>query len=514
MAFAVARTVALAGLAGHVVEVEVHLTSGLPAFTLIGLPDAALSEARDRVRAAVLNSGQRWPQHRVTVNLCPATLPKRGSSFDLAIAAAVLLAAGELPARALDATVLMGELGLDGRLRPVRGVLPAVAAAAAAGVARVIVPEAGAAEARLVPGIEVLGLRSLRQLVALVRGEPVPDDPPVNAGDGPVEPESDPGDRDLADVLGQPFARWVLEVAATGGHHLLLLGSPGAGKTMLAERLPGLLPDLDIETALEVTAIHSVAGALAPGAALVTRPPYRAPHHTATVAAVVGGGSGLPRPGAASLAHRGVLFLDEAPEFRRGVLDALREPLESGTIALARAGGGARYPARFRLVLAANPCPCGFSRTPGSGCTCSPMLQRRYLDRLSGPLLDRIDIRLTLQPVRRVAIAGDDGGAGSAEVAARVALAADRALQRYAGTPWRYNADVPGPVLRRRWPAGPAAMRLLEVHLARGALSMRGADRSLRVAWTVADMAGRPVPGTEDITVALELRGAEGTAAA
>jgi magnesium chelatase family protein len=513
MGVAVARTVALVGIEGHLVDVEAHLSPGLPSFALVGLPDTSLSESRDRVRAAVQNSGQSWPSHRITVNLSPAALPKRGSSFDLSIAAAVLAAAGVVPLRALEETVLLGELGLDGRLRPVRGVLPAVASAAACGAKRVVLPETAMAEARLVPDIEILGLRSLRQLVAMTRGEPVPFEEPL-APPRPVDPPVPGYVTDLEDVVGQPYARWALEVAAAGGHHLFMVGPPGAGKTMLAQRLPGLLPDLDRATALEVTAIHSVAGTLPSGTPLVTRPPIRSPHHTATVAAVIGGGSGLARPGAASLAHRGVLFLDEAPEFAAGVLDALRQPLESGTVVLARAGGTAHYPARFRLVLAANPCPCGHAATPGADCRCAPLARRRYLERLSGPLLDRIDIRVALHPVTRAVMTTDRNRTTSAQAAQRVAEALDRARRRLADTPWRCNADVPGHELRRRWPPHRKGLVLVERQLARGALSMRGADRALRVAWTVADLGGRDIPAAVDVETALGLRACEGVVAA
>jgi magnesium chelatase family protein len=514
VALACARTVALVGVQGHVVEVQADIASGLPAFTLVGLPDTSLYEARDRVRAAVVNSGGSWPNRRITVNLSPASLRKSGSSFDLAIAVSVLAAVEVVPAAALPAMALLGELGLDGRLRAVSGVLPAAAAAARAGLAAVVVPAANAAEARLVPELRVHGVRTLRQVVALLRGELAEDldeaersaEPPVDAGVGVPE-------KDLVDVVGQHQARWALEVSAAGGHSLFLLGTPGAGKTMLAERLPGLLPDLERDAALEVTAIHSVAGTLAPGRPLVTRPPFQGPHHTATMAAVVGGGSGLPRPGAASLAHRGVLFLDEAPEFARGVLDALRQPLESGEIVLMRSAGAARYPARFRLVMAANPCPCGRAVGKGLDCICTPLAQRRYLQRLSGPLLDRIDLRVTVRELTRADLARREAPETSATVAARVAEAQARARRRLSDTPWQLNADVPGRELRRRWPLPAPVARPLEQRLAGGAVTMRGADRALRVAWTLADLAGRDVPSLADVQAAAALRIEGGVAA-
>ncbi|MDQ1640885.1 MAG: magnesium chelatase family protein [Actinomycetota bacterium] len=509
------RAVALVGVQGHIVEVEADLGQGVPSYALVGLPDASLSESRDRVRAAVVNSGQPWPAtRRVTVNLSPASLPKRGSAFDLAIAAAVLTAEDAVPRGVFDGAVLIGELGLDGRVRAVRGVLPAVAAAATAGVPSVLVPAANAAEAALVPGVRVTGVRSLRHLVALARSEEVPDEPEPDAPPVDGADAVDEAGLDLSDVLGQGTARYALEVAAAGGHHLLMLGPPGAGKTMLAERLPGLLPSLDTPAALEVSTVHSVAGTLPPGAPLVTRPPFQAPHHTASVPAIVGGGSTHLRPGVASLAHRGVLFLDEAPEFAPGVLDALRQPLESGEITVARLAAQVRFPARFQLVLAANPCPCGLAVDKGVGCRCAPMAKVRYLGRLSGPLLDRVDLSLTMLPASRADLRDDSRHVeGTAVVAARVLAARERAANRLAGTPWRVNGEVPGHVLRRRWPLPWSVVAGAEQELERGRLTARGADRVLRVAWTLADLAGRDRPDSGDVQVALQFRGVQRWAA-
>jgi magnesium chelatase family protein len=534
----VARThsIALVGVEGHPVEIESDIQNGLPGLLLVGLPDTALREARDRIRAAIVNSGEQWPQRRITVGLSPASLPKRGSGFDLGIAVSVLAAAGTVPVAAIEGVTFLGELGLDGRLRPLRGVLPAVAGAAAAGFGKVAVPEISAPEATLVPGLIVLGAPTLGALLAWLRGEreagrevtvrmsgegasvqPVqaasPDllGLPAAAGlagaAGPFHSCGQVGGcRDLADVLGQPAARRAAEICAAGGHHLSLQGPPGAGKTMLAERIPTILPTLDRAAALEITAIHSVAGTLPAGSPLITEPPFCAPHHTATKAAIVGGGTGIIRPGAASLAHRGCLFLDEAPEFGRDVLDALRQPLESGEVVVARLGLTARFPARFTLVLAANPCPCARGRASGAGCTCTPTERRRYLARLSGPLLDRVDVKVEFLPVSRAELLSDRSFAEpSSVVVKRVEAARDRAAARLRLSPWRLNAEIPGSELRRSFAPAAGALAPLERAMDLGEISARGVDKVIRVAWTLADLGGVARPTVDETSYALGL---------
>ncbi|MFE2260927.1 YifB family Mg chelatase-like AAA ATPase [Streptomyces griseosporeus] len=526
MGFARTCSVALVGVEGVVVEVQADLEPGVAAFTLVGLPDKSLTESRDRVRAAVVNSGGEWPQKKLTVGLSPASVPKAGSGFDLAVACAVLGAAERIDPRVLADIVMIGELGLDGRVRPVRGILPAVLATADAGYEQVVVPECAAAEASLVPGVSVLGVRSLRQLIAVLTDEPVPEEEPDELGrPDPLlaglrvpgtgaatgmhslgAAQQDQG-HDLADVVGQISARTAVEVAAAGGHHLFLEGPPGAGKTMLAERLPAVLPRLTRAESLEVTAVHSVAGLLPPGKPLIDVAPYCAPHHSATMQALVGGGPNIARPGAVSLAHRGVLFLDETPEFSGQALDALRQPLESGHVVIARSAGVVRFPAKFLMVLAANPCPCGRFSQRDTLCECPPSAIRRYQARISGPLLDRVDLRVEVEPVGRAELARrGPGGESTAIVAARVRAARERAAARLAGTPWLTNSEVPGRELRTRWHAAPGAMDEAERNLERGVLTARGLDRVLRVAWTVADLVGHDRPDATDVALALQLR--------
>lgn len=526
MGFARTCAVALVGVEGVVVEVQADLEPGVAAFTLVGLPDKSLTESKDRVRAAVVNSGSAWPQKKLTVGLSPASVPKGGSGFDLAIACAVLGAAERIDPRVLSDIVMIGELGLDGRVRPVRGVLPAVLAAAEAGYEQVVVPECAAAEASLVPGISVLGVRSLRQLIAVLTDEPVPEEDPDEQGrpDPLMAGLRMPGagaatgmhsmgaaqhdhGHDLADVVGQHSARTAVEVAAAGGHHLFLEGPPGAGKTMLAERLPAILPRLTKGESLEVTAVHSVAGLLPPGKPLVDIAPYCAPHHSATMQALVGGGQGIARPGAVSLAHRGVLFLDETPEFSGQALDALRQPLEAGHVVIARSAGVVRFPARFLMVLAANPCPCGRFSQRDDLCECPSSAIRRYQARLSGPLLDRVDLRVEVDRVTRSELTERGARGESTEtVADRVRAARERAATRLAGTPWRTNSELPGRELRSRWYASLGAMEEAERSLERGVLTARGLDRVLCVAWTVADLVGHDRPGATDVALALQLR--------
>ena len=511
MSSATTLAVALNGLAGSIIEVEAHCANGLPAFVLVGLADTAIKEARERVRAAINAVGISWAERRVTVNLSPADIPKTGTGFDLALAVALLSAGGYINPALARGVVHIGELSLDGFLRPVRGVLPAVNAAVAAGYNTVIVPAQCADEARLVPAAQVIGASNLAQVlryygnhqVALPRGRKVNQTSPAPSAQSQASQASE---LDLSQVVGQSEARYALEVAAAGGHHMLMIGPPGAGKTMLAQRLPGILPDLNDADAVTVTSVHSLAGTLEAKKGLLRRPPLRSPHHSATRAAIVGGGSGLARPGDISLAHCGVLLLDEAPEFAPSVLDCLRQPLESGTITIDRARGRATYPAKFQLVLAANPCPCGKASAKGDKCTCSSLRRRNYLQRLSGPLLDRIDIQIEVMALSSSALRGLGQGESSSQVAARVAQARAHARRRLADTPWSLNSQVPGYWLRGpQADLNPQVLGLLELAM-RAGLSLRAIDRVLRVAWSIADLQGHERLTKTDVASAISLR--------
>lgn len=505
MSLARAHGIVVSGVEGLVVGIEAYLAQGLPGMSIVGMGDTAVGEARDRVRAAVHTCGLPWPgERRITVGLSPAAVHKRGASLDLGIAAAILAAQGHVPVR--DDVAAVGELALDGRVRPVRGVLVAALAAHRAGLTTLVVPAGQAPEARLVPALDVVGVGSLADFVAWLRGEEYEVCEPA----APDAPATRPVP-DLVDVRGQLVARRALEVAAAGGHHIAFVGPPGVGKSMLAERLPGLLPQLEDELAVEVTAIHSAAGRLPPGAGLVRTPPYQAPHHTVTQAALIGGGSGAVRIGLVTLAHGGVLCLDEAAEFQRSVLDGLRQPLEAGVVTVSRSGFSLDLPARFQLVLAANPCPCGRFAGTGAGCGCAPQARRRYFSRLSGPLLDRIDLRVTLETPTAADLEFGQGEP-TATVADRVAAARERATRRLQGTPWQVNAHVPGPTLRRQYPPQPSAAALLRRDVS--GLSARGADRVLRTAWTLADLAGHAQPTTDDVAGALGYREGSGLWAA
>ncbi|MGJ3509338.1 YifB family Mg chelatase-like AAA ATPase [Enemella sp. A6] len=508
MSTGTAWSVALTGLVGQMVEVEAAIGGGLPRTVLVGLPDTALYEARDRCKVAVASSGLSWPAQLVTINLSPASVPKHGSHHDLGIAMAVLSAAEAVPASAGARTVCFGELGLDGRVRSVPGILPAMIAAHDAGFRRVIVPWEQVREACLIDDLAVIGVSTLAELVAVLNGKGTPR-ALSQAREAVVEEPDAP--QDLADVAGQAAARFALEVAAAGRHHLYLHGPPGVGKTMLAERLPGLLPPLSRAESLEVSALHSLSGRALTG--LIERPPYADPHHSSSPVSIIGGGTRVLRPGSMSLAHRGVLFLDEAPEFNPRVLESLRVPLESGALTVGRALGQAQFPARFQLVMAANPCPCGRKDSRGAACTCTPNAIRRYQQRISGPILDRIDIQQRLTPLSRAVLRqAGTGQAGAAEstatVAERVAEARQRQRHRLAGSGWLTNGEVPGPYLRTHLPL-PAGLEILDTAVGRGLLSPRGVDKVLRVAWSIGDLAGADVPGRDHVATALAMRHGE-----
>jgi len=514
MPFATAQTVSLHGAVGHLIDVQSDVSPGQPGLTMVGRPDATLNEARDRCRMAIINSRLTWPTtKRITILLSPADLLKSGTHFDLAIAMSVLAADGGVPKPTLAGTAFIGELTLDGNLRSVAGVLPMVLAAAERGVRRVFVPEPQAREAAMVPDMEVFGMRSLGQVVAELRGDEVPEAPPVAPMSGARllswRGEERLEETDMSDLLGLADVRYAVEVAAAGCHHLLLSGPKGAGKTSIAERIPGILPDLSRSESLELTAIHSLAGVLDPGQGMVVRPPYSAPHHDASKASLIGGGRGQVRPGEVSRAHGGVLFLDEFPLFRSDVIEALRQPLESGDVTIARQEESVTLPARGMVVLACNPCPCGrYSANPGAnGCGCRSPQLRDYRNKVTGPVADRVDIVRNLVPLGP-ADRGDRFTVpeSSTAIRERVAAARSRQAERFAEESWGLNGHAPGPVLRERWPLPEPAQRLLDDEVYSGRLSRRGATRVHRLAWTVADLRRLNGPGVEEVAVALRLR--------
>ncbi len=494
------RTATVFGVEACHVDVEVDVSFGMPRFTMVGLPDASVRESRDRVRSAIRNSGFAFPAHRITVNLAPADVRKAGAAFDLPIALGILAADGAVTRRDVGGVVLLGELSLDGSIHPARGVLPIAAAAQRAGMSALLLPAANASEAAIVAGLDVFPVSNLAEAVRTLN----------DASAAPSRPAPLPRfsqeAADLADVRGQRFARRALEIACAGGHNLMAIGPPGAGKTMMARRVPGILPPMTFDEAVEVTSVHSVAGLLPPGAGLVTQRPFRAPHHTISDVALIGGGAN-PRPGEVSLAHHGVLFLDEMLEFSRRVLEVLRQPLEERAVTVSRSARTAVFPARFMLVGAMNPCPCGYFGDACRECRCTPQQIARYRDRLSGPLRDRLDLVVDVPALPPDVLTTDAFGEPSAVVRERVVAARLRQRERYQGLGLRTNAELTPSLAARYCALDRAGARLVQAAVARLGLSARGYDRIRAVARTIADLAGADCVGADHLAEALQFRG-------